>query len=264
MRPLLLAAAVLLTAGPASAQVPSASPPAERDLSDLEALYWQRIEDNRKGTPADAAFMTGMIGHHAQALIMSEMAARNGASPAVQRLAARIDNAQRDEIESMQRWLRDRGHPVPQVHIDGIQLTIHLQEPESEADAGMDHGAMDHAGMDHGDHEASETDHEGMDHGAMDHSAMGHGAGHDHSDMPGMLTDAQLAEMDAARGAEFDRLFLSYMIGHHEGAVIMVDDLFAQDGAAQDDDSFKLASDIQVDQRTEIARMRLMLDRLSD
>lgn len=264
MRPLLLAAAVLLTAGPASAQVPSASPPAERDLSDLEALYWQRIEDNRKGTPADAAFMTGMIGHHAQALIMSEMAARNGASPAVQRLAARIDNAQRDEIESMQRWLRDRGHPVPQVHIDGIQLTIHLQEPEADAHAGMDHGAMDHAGMDHGDHEASETDHEGMDHGAMDHSAMGHGAGHDHSDMPGMLTDAQLAEMDAARGAEFDRLFLSYMIGHHEGAVIMVDDLFAQDGAAQDDDSFKLASDIQVDQRTEIARMQLMLDRLSD
>ena len=93
---------------------------------------------------------------------------------------------------------------------------------------------------------------------------MGHGAGHDHSNMPGMLTDAQLAELDAARGAEFDRLFLAYMIGHHEGAVIMVDDLFAQDGAAQDDDSFKLASDIQVDQRTEIARMQLMLDRLSD
>lgn len=259
MRPLLLAAAVLLTAGPASAQDPSASPPAERDLSDLEALYWQRIEDNRKGTPADAAFMTGMIGHHAQALIMSEMAARNGASPAVQRLAARIDNAQRDEIESMQRWLRDRGHPVPQVHIDGIQLTIHLQQPGAGEHAGMDHG-----GMDHGDPEPSGMDHEGMDHGAMDHSAMGHGAGHDHSNMPGMLTDAQLAELDAARGAEFDRLFLAYMIGHHEGAVIMVDDLFAQDGAAQDDDSFKLASDIQVDQRTEIARMQLMLDRLSD
>ena len=61
-------------------------------------------------------------------------------------------------------------------------------------------------------------------------------------------------------GAEYDRLFLLYMIQHHEGAVVMVEELFTVDGAAQDDAVFKIASDIQVDQRTEIARMQRMLD----
>lgn len=78
--------------------------------------------------------------------------------------------------------------------------------------------------------------------------------------MPGMLTPAQLAELAVARGADFDRLFLTYMIQHHRGAIIMVEQLFATDGALQGDEMFKLASDIQVDQRTEIARMQRMLD----
>ena len=93
--------------------------------------------------------------------------------------------------------------------------------------------------------------HEGMDHGGMDHAGM-----------PGMLTQAQLDELAAARGVDFDRLFLRYMIGHHAGAVTMVDTLFAADGAAQGGNTFKVASDIQVDQRTEIARMQQMLDSL--
>lgn len=77
--------------------------------------------------------------------------------------------------------------------------------------------------------------------------------------MPGMLTPAQLAELHAARGAEFDRLFLTSMIQHHRGAVAMVHQLFATEGAGQDDTVFKFASDVQVDQTTEIARMELML-----
>lgn len=88
-----------------------------------------------------------------------------------------------------------------------------------------------------------------------------HGDGHA-MHMPGMLTEAQMAELDATRGRDFDRLFLTYMIQHHEGAVLMVHELFAQDGAAQDDSVFKLASDIQVDQTTEIQRMRAMLQEL--
>ena len=80
--------------------------------------------------------------------------------------------------------------------------------------------------------------------------------------MPGMLTPEQLARLDAARGAEFDRLFLTYMIQHHRGAVTMVDELFGQDGAAQDAATFKLASDVQADQRTEIDRMEKMLSAL--
>lgn len=83
-----------------------------------------------------------------------------------------------------------------------------------------------------------------------------------HMHMPGMLSPQQLDDLSKARGSDYDRLFLTYMIQHHEGAVTMVHDLFAIDGAAQDDAVFKIASDIQVDQRTEIARMQRMLDAL--
>ena len=81
--------------------------------------------------------------------------------------------------------------------------------------------------------------------------------------MPGMLTGQQMGELDAARGQDFDRLFLTYMIQHHGGAVTMVHDLFATDGAALDEAVFKIASDIQVDQTTEIARMERMLTEIA-
>ena len=77
--------------------------------------------------------------------------------------------------------------------------------------------------------------------------------------MPGMLTDAQMKELDESRGPQFDRLFLTGMIQHHRGAVSMVTDLFNTFGAAQDELTFKFASDVQVDQTTEIARMQKML-----
>jgi len=78
-----------------------------------------------------------------------------------------------------------------------------------------------------------------------------------------MLTEAQLDELDAARGTEFDRLFLTYMIPHHQGAVQMVDELFASFGGAQDDLVFKIASDISADQTSEIERMQSMLDAMN-
>ena len=77
--------------------------------------------------------------------------------------------------------------------------------------------------------------------------------------MPGMLTEAQMQELDQARGPEFDRLFLTYMIQHHKGAVSMVKELFATPGAGQDETVFKFANDVSVDQTTEIARMETML-----
>ena len=80
--------------------------------------------------------------------------------------------------------------------------------------------------------------------------------------MPGMLTDEQLKQLDAARGPEFDKLFLRFMIQHHQGAVSMVDDLRSHDGAAQDELVFKLTTDIHADQTTEIARMRRMLTQI--
>jgi uncharacterized protein (DUF305 family) len=77
--------------------------------------------------------------------------------------------------------------------------------------------------------------------------------------MPGMLSPEQLRQLEQARAADFDLLFLELMIRHHRGAVIMVHQLFATDGAGQDDVVFRFASDVQVDQRTEIARMERML-----
>lgn len=81
--------------------------------------------------------------------------------------------------------------------------------------------------------------------------------------MAGMLTDAQMKELDASTGGEFDRLFLTYMIQHHRGAVEMVKELLASYGAAQDETVFKFSADVNVDQTTEINRMLLMLLQLS-
>jgi uncharacterized protein (DUF305 family) len=94
-------------------------------------------------------------------------------------------------------------------------------------------------------------------HMMMQHEGMSHAML-----MPGMLTDQELAALDAAHGIEFDRLFLGYMIRHHEGAVSMVDELFASHGAAQDEFVFRFASDVYADQTTEIDFLQGMLDAL--
>jgi len=261
--------------------------------TDLSELFWARQDSAKmQFTQPDVDFMAGMIGHHAQALIMSSMASVNNASPSVVTLTKRIINAQKDEIGIMQRWLHDRKQMVPQVTIDGLQLII---EPGSEPSLVFDsaqvahavkhfnkhgsymdnnhyqmmHGSeMSYEGMDHGtmEHGDSEMSHEGMDHGTMEygdsemsHEGMDHSGMHDHSSMPGMLTQKQLEELALAKGTEFDRLFLTYMIQHHTGAIIMVKDLVETDGAAQEVQIGKLAGEINVDQKTEIERMRLML-----
>ena len=215
------AALVLATTGcGGTANVAEDSGPSYGSTAELEAIYRARQDSARmQYTDADVHFMTGMISHHAQALVMAALAPTHGASSDIQTLASRIDNAQRDEIASMQRWLQDRGQPVPQIHMEGTHLMIH--------------GAGEHGSADHAMH------------------------------MPGMLSQEQLLELDEAQGAEFDRLFLTYMIQHHSGAVVMVEELFATDGAALDEAAFKLASDIQVDQITEIERMERMLATLS-
>jgi uncharacterized protein (DUF305 family) len=202
----------VVTACAGSARATPSSPPAGGAApgNDFDALFRARQDSARmRFTAADVHFVSGMIGHHAQALVMSALAPTHGASASVRTLAARIINAQKDEIVLMSQWLRDRRQPVPEVHISGTTMTVH--------------------GADHAMH------------------------------MPGMLTPDQIRELDAANGAEFDRLFLTFMIQHHRGAVTMVHELFATDGAAQDEQVFKLASDIQVDQITEVARMERML-----
>ncbi len=195
-------------------QPPAPTRPDAERIAELEAIYEERFQSTLTGHhEADVHFMTGMIGHHAQALVMSGFAPENGASETIQVLCARIINAQQDEIDVMQAWLRDRGLEVPEVHITDGRLMIH--------------------GPEHAMH------------------------------MPGMLSPAQIEELRHARGPDFDRLFLRYMIQHHKGAVTMVDDLFATDGAALGDFVFKLASDIQADQTSEIKRMELMLEAMT-
>ncbi|MHB1073706.1 MAG: DUF305 domain-containing protein [Gemmatimonadaceae bacterium] len=196
-------------AAPSTAPSPAPTAP-DTGRAALEAIVRARADSaRRRFTPADVAFMSGMIHHHAQAILMAGWAPTHGASPAVRTLAARIINAQQDDIAIMQHWLRDRGQPVPEATPGPMRMTMN----------GMEHDML----------------------------------------MPGMLTDAQLRELDAARGATFDRLFLTYMIQHHRGAVSMVKELFGSHGAAQDDTVFKLASDVNVDQTTEIERMQKML-----
>jgi uncharacterized protein (DUF305 family) len=80
--------------------------------------------------------------------------------------------------------------------------------------------------------------------------------------MPGMLTAEQLAQLDAARGPEFDREFLLFMIQHHQGALKMVADLLATPRAAQDIDVSVFANDVVTVQTAEIDVMHQMLDNL--
>lgn len=80
--------------------------------------------------------------------------------------------------------------------------------------------------------------------------------------MPGMLTSQEMERLAGSTGAEFDRLFLEFMIKHHEGALIMVKELFSTPGAGQESEIFAFASDVDADQRMEIDRMRVMLKEL--
>jgi len=164
----------------------------------------------RPPTPADVSFVSGMIVHHRQALLIAGWAPTHGASPSVRLLCDRIIVSQQDEIALMERWLRDN----------------HQALPDTNQAAGN----------------------------AMPGMAMGGPAL-----MPGMLTPAQLAELDHAGGPDFDRLFLTFMIQHHEGALTMVQQLFNTPGAAQDGAVFQLATGVNADQTAEIDRMRRML-----
>jgi uncharacterized protein (DUF305 family) len=204
--------AMAIHASPSIAQSPSMQ--GQPTASDRAAMAKAKADSvDRPYTKPDIDFMRGMISHHAQALVMAGWAPSHGAGASVQTLCNRIINAQNDEINIMQTWLRDRGQPVPEAKPVPMKMMM-----------------------------------DGMEHEML---------------MPGMLTDEQLKLLDAARGPEFDKLFLRFMIQHHRGAVSMVEDLLAHDGAAQDELVFKLTNDIHVDQTTEIARMQRMLAQIT-
>jgi uncharacterized protein (DUF305 family) len=161
-------------------------------------------------TPADIEFMTGMVPHHAQAVVMAGWCETHGARRDLVPLCNRIVIAQRSEIRMMRQWLADRGQEVP------------------------DSLAMRHV----------------MRMGGTVHEMM----------MPGMLTDEELAALEQARGTQFDYLFLTGMIRHHQGAIQMVQELWAQPGSATEDTVWRFSNDVVADQTAEIERMQLMLE----
>ena len=204
---LLIAAAVCGSATPAAAQ---RAHPDSVVYSSAAAIAKARADSARYPyTTADIHFMSGMIAHHSQAIVMSGLVPSRGVTSSVRTLAERIINAQQDEIVTMQTWLRDRQQPVPEASAKGMKMVMN----------GMEHEML----------------------------------------MPGMLTADQMTQLERAMGAAFDRLFLTFMIQHHRGATSMVNDLFGSYGAGQDELVFKFASDVNVDQSTEIARMERML-----
>jgi uncharacterized protein (DUF305 family) len=172
-----------------------------------------RIDSLRRPyTAADIEFMSGMIGHHSQAVKMAGWCASHGANKSLQIFCGRIALGQTAEIGLMSNWLKDRNQPVPAPDPRGMKMV-------------------------------------------MDGKEM-------YMMMPGMLTEEQMKQLDAARGEDFDRLFLTDMIQHHQGAISMVNKLDDTPGADQDEFVFKFSNDVQADQTTEIARMQQMLDAL--
>jgi uncharacterized protein (DUF305 family) len=210
MANILIRAAIGSTLVALALSIPQHHAGAQAPLSGVEQA--RRDSIRRPYTKADIEFMSGMIGHHSQAVKMASWCPTHDASKSLQIYCGRVAMAQTAEIGLMQDWLKDRKQPVPQADPRGMKMTM----------------------------------------GGMDMMML----------MPGMLTEAQMAQLDAARGVEFDRQFLTYMIQHHRGAITMVDTLLASPGAAQDEIVFKFSNDVQADQTTEIERMQLMLDAL--
>lgn len=158
---------------------------------------------------ADVEFMSMMIPHHRQALVISDLAAERAEAKGVRRIASRIRDAQAPEIQAMARWLETRGEDVPQPEDDSVDMAEEMSE-------------------------------------------MGMG------DM-GMLSADQLLELVEADGEEFDRLFLDAMIGHHQGAVDMTDQLQTEGSDIQ---ALEMAADINIGQTAEIGRMQDVEDTL--
>ena len=174
---------------------------------------------------ADLSFAQQMIVHHQGAVEMADLAPSRAANQQVKDLAARIKAAQAPEIEQMTGWLT----------LWGAAMSTSTSA-STTSDDGMDHGGMSGMGKE----------------GQMSTGATGMA-------MPGMMSDAQMQELTAATGADFDRLFLQLMIVHHQGAIEMSDTEIAQ---GSNPAALALAESIKTSQTAEIAEMQQLLQTL--
>lgn len=228
---------------------------------------------------ADVRFMQDMIHHHAQALEMTELVADRSNNRAIDLMARRIEITQKDEIAWMTDWLERRGQAVPVVHPTGSDTAQGTGGAAHDSKSAVDHPAADahvHEADTHGHtpdayvHEADTHEHtpDAHEHEKDTHEHIPDAHEHeadadDRPHMPGMLTPEQIDDLARASGRTFDRLFLKYMIHHHEGALTMVRDLLATEGAAQETEVFTFVAEIDADQASEIRRMQTVLDALS-
>ena len=174
---------------------------------------------------ADLSFAQQMIVHHQGAVEMADLAPSRAANQQVKDLAIKIKAAQAPEIEQMTGWLT----------LWGAAMSTSTSASTSEdGTGGMDHGGMSGMGSS----------------GAMSTGATG---------MPGMMSDAQMQELTAATGADFDRLFLDLMIVHHQGAIEMADTQIAE---GSNPAALALAESIKTSQTAEIAEMQQLLQTL--
>lgn len=175
-------------------------------------------------TADDVRFMQHMIVHHAQAVEMVELLDAHGAHPRVRLLGRRIAMSQQVEIDLMRDWLAERNQPLDMPDMHGS------------------HGG--HGGMDHSAHSGHAM--------PLSETAI----------MPGMLSPAQMQRLAAARGEAFDRLFLTGMIQHHQGALDMVSELLEHPDAGMDTLLSDFLTSVVADQSTEILRMQSLLSDL--
>jgi uncharacterized protein (DUF305 family) len=162
--------------------------------STLSAEEAARARPDDTPNEADIGYVTRMIEHHRQALVMAALATGHAGAAKVKSLAGRIQAAQGPEIATMQAWLDTNG-------------------------------------------------------------GSGHSAHHSHGEMPGMATDEQLAALRKADGAAFDRLFLTLMITHHQGAVTMATEVLSGGRNVQVEE---WANEVIAQQTSEIRRMRAL------
>ncbi len=162
-------------------------------------------------SPADIAFMQGMIMHHQQAVEMTALIDSRTDNQALRDFGRRISLSQSDEIKFMRQWLESRGEP--------LEMKMDMSKDMNMSKAHSMSMPM----------------------------------------MPGMLTPEQMSALRAARGKQFDRLFLTGMIQHHTGALTMVKDLFNSGGAGQSGELFDFATDVDNTQRAEIVLMEKLL-----
>ncbi|MBA2467720.1 MAG: DUF305 domain-containing protein, partial [Sphingomonas sp.] len=224
------ALSILLTAGAAMAQTvpiiqPGAPGKASKQLSPQQAV---RIADTRF-SPDDVRYMHDMIHHHQQAVEMAALVKARTSRKDLLDVAGRITASQADEIKFMQNWLREKGQHVPDPAAEHA-----AQAPGGQAHQG--HGAAAQAGGD-------------------EHAAM--------AAMPGMATPDQMAALAAARGAQFERLFLERMVVHHEGAITMTEELLDRSGSAHDPVLEKFTDEVKTEQRAEISKMSALLGQLT-